>query len=252
MHWKHTLTVFVAGMASAAMILQMADLTASAQENKAPSHTADNVVSYALGWDLGQEAMANLSNDGVAVDATEMTRGFSAAISGDNPAHETHRMTLALIEFNDEIFDRLHRDRMLNDPVYRAQAAANARAGEAFRSRFAALPNVKSTGSGALYRVEKEGDGASPKIGDFVIANYRILLLDGTEIGEENGAVIDTSTMLNFGQELVLLMQIGDKWTVLVAPKGDGGRASRGEGIGPNEAIIAEIELLDITDQPDE
>jgi FKBP-type peptidyl-prolyl cis-trans isomerase FkpA len=252
MHWKNTLTVFVAGMVSASLVYNTVNLTTMADDQQASKHSADKTVSYSLGWEMGKEALQNLDFDGVSVDASQMAAGFKAALSGDDPAYDAHQMNLALIEFNDEVFDRVHHDRMQNDPVYQAQAISNAKAGAEYRARFAGLPNIKSTESGALYRVDKAGDGPSPKIGDFIVASYRVLLLDGTEIGEEDNATIDTRTMLKFGQELIQLMRVGDKWTVLIAPKANDGRASRGFGGGPNEALIAEIELHGITDHPDE
>ena len=252
MHWKHALPIFFAGMVSASLAYHAINLTALADDAQSRVHSADKIVSYALGWDLAREAAANLEADSVTVDAEAMVRGFQAAIKGSEPDYDARRMNLALIEFNDRVFDHLHAERMRHDPVYRAQAEANARAGEAFRKRFAALPDVQSTASGALYRVDRTGRGPSPKPGDFIIANYSIHLLDGTEIGRGDDAVIDTATMLEGGKELVQLMQVGDKWTIFIAPKGSDGRASRGVGAGPNEAIIAEVELLGITDQPDE
>ncbi len=247
MRFKHSIPVFLAGMASAGVAYHALNLTASAQQNAAAMHQADQRVSYALGWDMGREALTNLGQDGVAIDRESMALGFTAALQGNDPAYSLEQMHNELIEFNDEIFAGIHADRMQNDPVYQAQAAANARAGEAFSKRFAALEGVRTTDSGTLYRVEKTGDGPSPKMGDSVVANYRMLLLDGTEIGEGDGEVIDTRTMLKSTQELVLQMRVGDKWTVVVNPRGTAGLAGRGFGIGPNETIVAEIELLGIS-----
>ena len=252
MRWKHSALVFLAGMAAAGAAYHALNLTAVAQPGAAATHSADRQVCYALGWDLGQEALENLSRDGVAVDRESMALGFTAVLQGKDPAYSPELMQHSLIEFNDKIFAHLHAERLQNDPVYQAQAAANARAGDAFTKRFAALDGVRTTDSGTHYRVEKTGDGASPEMGDSIIANYRMLLLDGTEIGEGDAEAIDTRTMLHSTQELVLQMRVGDKWTVVVNPKGSAGLAGRGFGIGPNETIIAEIELLGISSRAGE
>jgi len=252
MRWKQAAPVFLAGMTSAAIALHALDRAATAQTGQQARHQADEIVSYALGWDLGQETLTNLESDGVAVDREAMTLGFQAALGGKDPAYDDHRMHDHLIEFNDEIFAGIHADRMQNDPVYQAQAAANGRAGQAFRDRFAGLDGVQRTSTGTLYRVERAGDGESPEMGDSIIANYRMLLLDGTEIGEGDGVVINTRTMLVSTQQLVLNMRVGDKWTIVVDPKGSAGLAGRGYGIGPNETIVAELELLGIAERAGE
>jgi len=220
-----------------------------ANDNDAP-HRAEAVVSYGLGWDLGREAVRNMEQDGVDFDHESMVRGFEAALRGEEPAYDDHRMEIALIEFNDAIFARLHAERLENDPVYQAAAEANAKAGARFRERFAALPGVRRTESGTLHRVDRAGDGPTPELGDTVLVNYRIVTLDGTEVGASVGAVLDTRTMLKTTQELILQMRVGDKWTVAVSQEGSAGLAGRGFGIGPNETIVAEIELLGVN--PDE
>lgn len=244
MQLKTALPVFVAGMITAGLAIQAIDDVAAA--GPVAKHNADAMISYALGWDLGRQALANMESDGVSAVAESLALGFEAAVMGKDPAFGEQRMKGALIEFNDQIFASIHEERMQNDPVYQAQAAANARAGEAFSQRFAALDNVQRTDSGTLYRVERSGDGETPKMGDTVIINYSIYALDGTKVGDGDAEVVDTRTMLRTTQELVLRMKVGDKWTIVVDPRGSAGLAGRGFGIGPSETVVAELELLGI------
>jgi FKBP-type peptidyl-prolyl cis-trans isomerase FklB len=105
--------------------------------------------------------------------------------------------------------------------------------------------------SGIQYLVLKKGDGStSPVVTSMVTVNYRGMLIDGTEFDSTwaRGAPVSfmVDKVIRGWQDVIPRMHVGDRWKVVIPPNlayGEGGALPR---IGPNEALVFEIELLDI------
>jgi len=110
---------------------------------------------------------------------------------------------------------------------------------------------VKTTPSGLQYQVLAEGkdDGASPKATDKVEVHYRGTLLNGTEFDSSyaRGKPFETplNRVIGGWTEGVQLMSEGDKYRFFIPPELAYGEAGTPGGpIGPNEALIFEVELI--------
>ena len=113
------------------------------------------------------------------------------------------------------------------------------------------FPSRKTTDSGLMYVVEKEGEGTSPVAGQDVSMHYTGYLLDGKKFDSS----LDRGTPLQFkvdaGQvikgmdQAVMDMRAGGKRTIIIPP--ELGYGSRGAGgvIPPNSHLVFEIELLE-------
>lgn len=62
-----------------------------------------------------------------------------------------------------------------------ADAKDNEAKGKAYRDAFAKEKGVKTSSTGTVYKVEKEGTGDAPKDSDTVVVNYKGTLIDGKE-----------------------------------------------------------------------
>lgn len=62
-----------------------------------------------------------------------------------------------------------------------ADAKDNEAKGKAYRDKFAKEKGVKTSSTGLIYKVEKEGTGDAPKDSDTVVVNYKGTLIDGKE-----------------------------------------------------------------------
>ena len=62
-----------------------------------------------------------------------------------------------------------------------ADAKDNEAKGKAYRDTFAKEKGVKTSSTGLVYKVEKEGTGDAPKDSDTVVVNYKGTLIDGKE-----------------------------------------------------------------------
>ena len=110
---------------------------------------------------------------------------------------------------------------------------------------------IKSTESGLQYEVVSTGpeEGTNPAATDVVRVHYRGTLTDGTEFDSSYSRGEPTEFPLNRvikgWTEGLQLMRPGDKYKFYIHPDLAYGPAGSGP-IGPNEALIFEVELLEI------
>jgi len=120
-----------------------------------------------------------------------------------------------------------------------------------FLSENAKKEGVQSTESGLQYMVLSEGEegGKSPSASDTVEVHYQGTLLDGSEFDSsyKRGQTIEfpLNRVIPGWTEGVQLMSEGDKYRFFIPPAlGYGERGTPGGPIGPNEALIFEVELV--------
>lgn len=133
-------------------------------------------------------------------------------------------------------------------------AADNEVKSEKFLSDNAVRDGVKSTASGLQYKVLSEGpkDGYSPKADDIVDVQYVGTLLDGTEfdssIRRGAAARFQLNQVIPGWTEGVQLMREGDKYRFFIpADLAYGATGTPGGPIGPNEALIFDVELVKVS-----
>ncbi len=133
-------------------------------------------------------------------------------------------------------------------------AAANLAKAEAFLSENAKNKAVKKTASGLQYEVVTEGpaDGFQPKASDLVDVHYVGTLIDGVEFDSSRArgepARFPLNQVIPGWTEGVQLMSEGDKFRFFIPPAlAYGAEGTPGGPIGPNEALIFEVELLKVT-----
>ncbi|GAB4529338.1 MAG: FKBP-type peptidyl-prolyl cis-trans isomerase [Amphiplicatus sp.] len=129
----------------------------------------------------------------------------------------------------------------------------NAEAARKFLEENARREGVKTTGSGLQYEILAEGpeDGASPTDADIVRVHYEGRLLDGTmfDSSYERGepAEFPLAQVIPGWTEGVQLMSEGDKFKLFLPPELAYGETGTPNGpIGPNEALVFEVELLEV------
>jgi FKBP-type peptidyl-prolyl cis-trans isomerase FklB len=121
---------------------------------------------------------------------------------------------------------------------------------EAFLAANAKKAGVITTTSGLQYQVMKAADGIKPNQNDTVLVRYRGSIVDGTEFDSspETGApakFIVGSTISGW-TEALMQMPKGSKWKLFVPSALAYGQTGAGDKIGPNMALIFEIELVDV------
>src|SRR5260221_5333406 len=123
--------------------------------------------------------------------------------------------------------------------------------GSKFLAENAKKEGVKTTASGLQYKILKEGTGKRPKATDTVKVHYRGTLLDGTEFDSsyKRGEPIEfpLNRVIPGWTEGVQLAKEGGKIQLFIPSKlAYGESGTPGGPIGPNEALIFEIELIQV------
>ena len=112
-------------------------------------------------------------------------------------------------------------------------------------------PKVITTDSGLQYEVLVEGSGPTPGPTDTVKVHYHGTKLDGEVFDSSVDRGRPTSFPLNRvikgWSEGLQLMSAGGKFRFTIPPELAYGERGAGSKIGPNETLVFEVELLEIT-----
>ena len=129
----------------------------------------------------------------------------------------------------------------------------NLKTAEEFLAENGKRAGVNTTESGLQYEVLAEGpaDGKSPTDADIVKVHYRGTLIDGTEFdssyARNEPVEFPLAQVIAGWTEGVQLMSEGDKFKFFIPPHlAYGETGTPGGPIGPNEALIFDVELLEV------
>lgn len=101
----------------------------------------------------------------------------------------------------------------------------------------------QKTASGLQYSIEKSGTGASPKMGETWVVNYRGTFLNGKEFDKGSAAEMPLGQMIPGFNEALTLMQAGGKATFVIPSPIAYGDQPRGP-IPANSVLVFELEVL--------
>ena len=122
--------------------------------------------------------------------------------------------------------------------------------GEKFLEDNAKKEGVTVTASGLQYKVITPGTGKSPKATDTVEVHYEGTLLDGTVFDSsykrKESIEFPLNRVIAGWTEGVQLMQEGSKYRFYIPSKLAYGPRGAGRDIGPNEALIFDVELIKV------
>ena len=222
---KYGITTFVIGL-----LLTGHALAADGEDEKMKQD-----FSYAVGYQIGM----GLKNDGIDINKESMMNGIEDVMKGKAPRLSQERIQQVM---------QAQQQKQLKQHM--AMASKNKKASDDFMKKTKDKKDVTALPSGVLYTVLKDGSGQKPKSTDSVVAHYRGTLINGTEFDSsykrDKPANFSVSGVIKGWQEVLQLMKVGAKWKVWIPPHLAYGEQGAGKAIGPNEALIFEIELLDI------
>lgn len=124
----------------------------------------------------------------------------------------------------------------------------NKAAGEVFLVENGKKDNIKTTESGLQYEILAKGEGASPKATDTVTVHYKGTTLDGKEFdssyARNSPATFPLNRVIAGWTEGLQLMNVGAKYRFFIPSTLAYGQRGAGADIGPNAALIFEVELI--------
>jgi FKBP-type peptidyl-prolyl cis-trans isomerase FklB len=143
--------------------------------------------------------------------------------------------------------------KIMNDYLMGLQAdqkRLNKEAGEEFLRINKNKSGVITLPSGLQYEILRKGNGKKPKMTDKVKCHYHGMLINGTvfdsSVVREEPAVFGVSQVIQGWIEALQLMEEGSKWRLFIPSELAYGSHGAGEMIGPDSALIFDVELLDI------
>ncbi|HAN28027.1 MAG TPA: hypothetical protein DD808_02820 [Halieaceae bacterium] len=202
-------------------------------------------LSYGIAFGLGQRMAA----DGVPMDVDAFSAGLRDAMEGAEP-----RMTQEEIQTEMQAYQE--RAMAEQQAAIAAAGEANLAASEAFLAENATREGVVVTESGLQYEVIEAGEGASPNAEDTVEVHYRGTLVDGTEFDSsyKRGETVSfgVGQVIAGWTEALQLMSPGAKWKLFIPADLAYGPGGAGNLIGPNAALVFEVELVSVTEAADD
>ncbi|MFK7828221.1 MAG: FKBP-type peptidyl-prolyl cis-trans isomerase [Congregibacter sp.] len=235
---------------AAVALLVVAGLSACAEQGSDESaasgevklETSNQRLSYGVALGLGR----NMAGDGMTVDVDAFAAGLSDAMTGAPARLTDEEIQQEMLAFQ----ERINQER---ETATMAMAETNAAAGAAFLLENGARDGVMTTSSGLQYEILEEGDGAMPGAGDSVEVHYRGTLIDGTEFDSSYArgepVTFGVGQVISGWTEALQLMQVGSKYKLYIPSDLAYGAGGAGDRIGPNSALMFEVELLSIPSQ---
>jgi FKBP-type peptidyl-prolyl cis-trans isomerase FklB len=198
-------------------------------------------VSYSIGVNIG----TSFKQQGIDVNPEALIAGFKDALSGGKAVLTQEEVSHTLAALQRELMTKqVEQARLLADK--------NKKDSEVFFADNRKKEGIKTTASGLQYKVITEGKGKRPMATDTVRVHYRGTLLDGSEFDSSyqhsEPAEFSVAGVIRGWTEAVQLMPVGSKWQLFVPPNLAYGEEGQGSVIGPNAALIFEVELLSVVD----
>ncbi|EKS1844421.1 FKBP-type peptidyl-prolyl cis-trans isomerase [Cronobacter muytjensii] len=217
---------------------------AAAADSKAAFQNDDQKSAYALGASLGRYMENSLKEQeklGIKLDKNQLIAGVQDAFADKSKLSDQE------IEQTLQAFET--RVKGAAQAKVEKDATENEAKGKAYREKFAKEKGVKTSSTGLLYKVEKEGTGAAPKESDTVVVNYKGTLIDGQEFdnsykrGEPLSFRLDG--VIPGWTEGLKNIKKGGKIKLVIPPELAYGKNGV-PGIPANSTLVFDVELLDI------
>ena len=205
-----------------------------AKKEKVELESVSQKVSYSIGLQVAQ----SLESLPVEFNKAAFVAALDDSLGGKEPRLSKEEMTAVFGELQAEARKK-------------AQSAAqeNLARGKAFLAENAKKEGVTVTKSGLQYIVLTQGKGRKPRAKDTVVVHYKGSTLDGKifdnsyERGVPNTWAV--TRVVAGWTEALQLMPVGSKYKLFIPSNiAYGPRGNR--GIGPNETLIFEVELISI------
>lgn len=201
--------------------------------------TLNDRINYAIGINL----IENIKKQGIDIDLNLVIKGMQDAYLGRKIPMTDEELRQCISYYQTAVRQ--------NQAKSRAVASdTNKKEGEAYLAENRKKEGVVTLPSGLQYRIIKAGKGKKPTDDDSVACHYRGTLISGTEFDSSDRkgqpASFKVNSVIPGWREALKLMPVGSTWQVFVPSQLAYGARGSGTGIGPNAALIFEVELIAI------
>lgn len=200
--------------------------------------TKDQKVSYSFGIALGKR----MANDIPDLDLNVFMKGLSDAYQGKAQMITDDEIAKVMSEYQRDLREQ---------QMAKVQEISkkNKEVGETFLAENQNKEGVVTLASGLQYKVLQEGKGVQPGPADVVKVHYTGSLISGEvfDSSVERGEPVSfpVNGVISGWTEALQLMPTGSKWQLFIpAELAYGANGTR--GIGPNETLLFDVELLEV------
>lgn len=222
----------------AAVATAIAGCQPKVEKKELKLETDEQKVSYGIGLMEGKRFKQDFN-----VDIDAFTAGLKSSISDEKPLMTEEEIKTQIQAFGQKLMAK-------KEAEQKAAADKNKTASDAFLAENGKKDGVKTTATGLQYKVVTEGKGAKPKADETVEVNYKGTLIDGTEFDSSykrnQSVTFPVSGVIPGWTEALQLMPVGSKFELYIPSDLAYGPGGTGGVIGPNQALVFEVELLDI------
>ncbi|MBL4607365.1 MAG: FKBP-type peptidyl-prolyl cis-trans isomerase [Pseudomonadales bacterium] len=195
--------------------------------------------SYSIGFDFGKNISKRLSD----VEMKTFVKGFEDAFQGKESKMTEDAMVAAMQSYRQKMTVKQQAERA-------EKSDGNKKTGTEFLEANKKQKGVVTLESGMQYTVLADGTGKKPTSADTVTVHYRGTLINGEEFDSsyrrQQPATFPVSGVIAGWTEALQLMKEGAKWQLFIPSELAYGEVGAGS-IGPNELLIFEVELIEVT-----
>ena len=195
--------------------------------------TASDSLSYSFGMLIGTNL---LTQQVQGINSQVLVIGLDHGYAGKN-------MQLTQEEANKIVQDYFN-------SMVQNESANNLKESEAFLAKNKLEEGVVTLPSGLQYKVLEKGEGPSPKATEQVKVHYTGSLINGSifdsSIERGEPIVFGVNQVIPGWTEALQLMSVGSRWMLYIPSDLAYGESGAGGVIGPNQALIFEVQLIEI------
>lgn len=189
-----------------------------------------------VSYSLGTLVAGQLANDFDNLNLEAFVEGFNAAYLGQKTLVNQKEAVAAVQDYQRKIAASKFEGALTNSEAYLSENAKN--------------DGVQVTPSGLQYQILTAAEGEKPTATDTVTVHYHGTTMDGrvfdSSVERGEPAQFPLNGVIAGWTEGVQLMSVGSKFKFFIHPDLAYGTQGAGQMIGPNDALIFEVELIKI------
>jgi FKBP-type peptidyl-prolyl cis-trans isomerase FklB len=220
-------------MSAVLSILAMAAFAFGEDELK----STEDKLSYSLGLNIGN----SFKQQSIQVHPDIFLKGIKDGLVGGAHLLTDNEVSEIMLALNKELTER-------KAEYMKKLGEKNSTDAASFLAENKKKEGIKTLASGLQYKIINEGKGKSPKAADTVTVHYRGTLIDGKEFDSSyrrgEPATFPVNGVISGWTEALQLMREGAKWQLFIPSNLAYGDKGAGNVIGPNAALIFEVELI--------